>query len=252
MKIESLTNAKVKNWVKLKEKKYRDVMGLFIIEGDHLINEALKKGIVKEIIALDSSWEVSGIPFYEVNASIMKKLSSQISISPVLAICEKLNEAKIEGKVCLLDNIQDPGNLGTIIRSAVAFNFKTIIMSFDTVDLYNEKVIRASEGMIFAVNIIKQDLGQVIANLKKDNYKVFGTDVNKGTNLGDLAFSEKTAIIIGNEGKGMNANLKKECDAFIHIPMNPACESLNAAVSASIIFYEVSKNGNNENNKGES
>lgn len=241
MKIESINNKKVKEWSKLKEKKYRDIENSFLIEGDHLINEAMKKRMVKEIIALDSSWEIPGIPFYEVNETIMKRLSSQISISPVIAICKKQHESKIEGKVCILDRIQDPGNLGTIIRSAVAFNFKTIIVSLDTVDIYNEKVIRASEGMIFKQNIIKRNLEETLLELKRDNYTIYGTDVNKGINLKEISFPNKTAIIIGNEGQGMNSALKKHCDKMIHIPMNDDCESLNAGVSASIIFYEVNQ-----------
>lgn len=241
MKIESINNKKVKDWTKLKEKKYRDIENAFFIEGDHLLNEAMKKGVVKEIIALNSSFEIPGIPFYEVSQAIMKKISSQVSISPVVAVCKKLEAEKIEGNVCILDNIQDPGNLGTIIRSATAFHFKTIIMSLDTVDIYNEKVIRASEGMLFKENFIKTNLEDALCELKKDGYTIFGTDVVNGVNLKEIDFPSKVAVIIGNEGKGMKESLKEHCDKMIHIPMNSECESLNAGVSASIIFYEVNQ-----------
>ncbi len=244
MKIESLNNSKVKNWAKLKEKKYRDETNLFLVEGDHLLNSAMVNGSIVEIISTDETMEIPGIPFYLVTDSIMKKLSSQVSSSKVIGVCKKSEEQEIAGHVCLLDNIQDPGNLGTIIRSAVAFNINTLILSNDTVDLYNEKVIRASEGMIFHLNIIRTDLASIIKELKEKNYKIYGTDVLKGTNLKEITFPNKTAIIIGNEGKGMSEDLKKECDAFIHIDIN--CESLNAGVAASIIFYEVSSNGHNE------
>ena len=148
-------------------------------------------------------------------------------------------EKEIQGNVCLLDNIQDPGNLGTIIRSAVAFDIKTIILSNDSVDLYNDKVIRASEGMLFHINIIRMDLKDAIKELKEKNYTIYGTDVIKGTTLKEIAFDDKTAITIGNEGQGMKEELKKLSDKMIHIPIN--CESLNAGVAASIIFYEVTK-----------
>ena len=110
MKIESLQNPKVKEWIKLKEKKYRDLNNLFLIEGDHLLNEAMIKGVVREIISVDKLFDFEGIPFYEVNDSIMKKLSNQVSGTNVICVCEKLREREIKGNVCLLDNIQDPGN----------------------------------------------------------------------------------------------------------------------------------------------
>ena len=239
MKIESINNPKVKDWVKLKEKKYRDLNNKFIIEGDHLLKEALKKDLVLEVIAIDTKWEIDNIPFYEVNESIMKKISSQVSYSEVIAICKKQESKEIIGKVCILDNIQDPGNLGTIIRSAVAFNIDTIIMSNDTVDLYNEKVIRASEGMLFSLNYIRGNLEKIIDELKVLNYKIYGTDVINGISLKEVIFDNKSAIIIGNEGKGMNENLRPLCSNLINIPISNNCESLNAGVAASIIFYKM-------------
>lgn len=240
MKIESINNDKVKRWAHLKEKKFREQENLFLVEGDHLVKEALKKGVVKELIALNADYEVENIPFYEVTPSIMKKISSQVSISEVIAVCKKLESKPITGNVCLLDNIQDPGNLGTIIRSALAFNIETIILSSDTVDLYNDKVIRASEGMIFHLNFLKGDLPSIINELKSKNYQIYGTDVNKGTSLKNIAFSHKSGIIIGSEGQGMKSTLAPLCDELINIPLNESCESLNAGVAASIIFYELS------------
>ena len=139
----------VSHLAKLKEKKYRDSEQSFIIEGDHLLNEALKEGLVEEIITTDMSFFSNDISCYEVSDNIMKKISNQVSPSKVVAICKKVNPKEIKGNVCLLDNIQDPGNLGAIIRSAVAFNIDTIIMSEDTVDLYNEKVYEANRKSRF-------------------------------------------------------------------------------------------------------
>lgn len=239
MKIESLQNTKVKEWNKLKEKKYRDQQNEFLIEGDHLLKEALKKGVVKEIIAVDPIFKEDILPFYEVTESIMKKLTSQKSPPKVIAVCEKISPNLINGQVCLLDNIQDPGNLGTIIRSAFAFSINTIIISEDTVDLYNEKVIRSSEGMIFHVNIIRGNIKYWINNLKQLGYTTYGTDVTNGINLKKIAFKEKSAIIIGSEGNGMKKEHQKLCDEIIYIPMENNCESLNAAIATSIIFYEM-------------
>ena len=242
MKIESLNNSNVKRWKNLLEKKYREQEGLFLIEGDHLLKEALNLGLVKEIMASEEDFEVPGIPFYLVSDAILKKLSNQVSGTKVMAVVRKMEEKEIRGKVCVLDNIQDPGNLGAIIRSAVAFGIDTIVMSKDTVDLYNDKVIRASEGMIFHLNYYRGDLDEAFLKLKEMGYKIYGTNVKKGVNLKEIKFDYKSAIIIGNEGKGMREEYQKYCDSLINILISDKCESLNASVAASIIFYEMSDN----------
>lgn len=236
MKITSLNNPKVVFWAKLKMKKYRDIEHLFIVESEHLVSEALKKGIVKEIITTEEKeYEV---PTYNVSAEIMKRISTLITPSKIMAVCEYLMPDDIKGNILLLDHIQDPGNLGTIIRSAVAFNFSTIIVSEDTVDFYNDKVIRSSEGMIFNINLVKDNLLSIIPILKEKGYKIYGTDVKKGKNIKTID-NKECAIIIGSEGKGMSIEVKELCDDFIYINMSKVCESLNAAVASSIIMYEV-------------
>lgn len=241
MNIESVNNPRVKNWVKLKEKKHREETSTFLIEGDHILKEALKMGLVEEIIALDDSFKVDDIPYYIVSDAVMKKITSQVSISKVVAVVRKIESKEITGNVCILDNIQDPGNLGAIIRSAVAFNIETIILSNDTVDLYNDKVIRASEGMLFNINFVKGNLKEIIIDLKNKGYKIYGTDVTSGVDLKNVDFSLKTGIIMGNEGQGMKKELKEYCDNMINIPISSECESLNVAVAASIIFYEINR-----------
>ena len=240
MIIASLNNSKVKAWNKLKEKKFRDEENSFLIEGDHLVECALNYGVVKEIITTDENYKIPHIPVYYVTSSIMKKLSNQVTGTNIIAVCQKIPERQIQGNVCLLDNIQDPGNLGTIIRSAKAFGIDTLVLSLDTVDLYNDKVIRASEGLLFGLNIIKSDLKTIIKKLKENNYKIYGTNCKEGLELKKVAFVPLSAIIIGNEGRGMKPDLTSLCDEMIHIKIDG--ESLNAAVAASIIFYEV-KNG---------
>ena len=236
MKITSLNNPKVVFWAKLKMKKYRDIEHLFIVESEHLVSEALKKGIVKEIITTEEKeYEV---PTYNVSTEIMKRISTLITPSKIMAVCEYLMPDDIKGNILLLDHIQDPGNLGTIIRSAVAFNFSTIIVSEDTVDFYNDKVIRSSEGMIFNINLVKDNLLSIIPILKEKGYKIYGTDVKKGKNIKTID-NKECAIIIGSEGKGMSIEVKELCDDFIYINMSKTCESLNAAVASSIIMYEV-------------
>lgn len=239
MEIISLQNERVKNWLKLKEKKYRDETNTFLVEGNHLVEEAIKYGKVKEIILLNEMEYNSDLPVYFVAKEIIGKLSSQVTPANIFAVVEKLTEQEYTNKILILDQIQDPGNLGTIIRSASAFGFGTILCSLDTVDLYNEKVIRSTEGMFFGLNILKRDLEREIAFLKENKYTIYGTNVLNGKELDTVKPKEKMAIIIGNEGKGMNPCFQKFIDEFIYIPMNSKCESLNAGVSASIIMYEM-------------
>lgn len=228
MKITSLQNKQIIKWNKLKQKKYRDETNTFLIEGDHLINEALKNNHVLTTIGLNDSYD------YEVTEEILNKLSSQMSGTNEIAICKKIEEREILGNVVILDNIQDPGNLGTIIRSAVAFNIDTLVLSDDTVDIYNDKVIRSSEGMIFHLNILRKNLKEFIPNLQNEGYTIYAT-TPKGE--GKFSNTKKIALVIGNEGSGISKDILKMCDKNITIPMNENCESLNAGVCASILMY---------------
>ena len=234
MKITSVHNDNVKYWVSLKSKKIRDKERKFIVEGDHLIEEARKNNLIEYIIScVDENAD-----FY-VTKEIMEKISDQKSISYNAAVVKFIPEDSVNGNVIILDNLQDPGNLGTIIRSSVAFNIDTIIISDTSVDLYNPKVVRATEGMIFNLNIIRRKLEEVIPVLKNLGYKIVGTDVNEGIDVRNIS-KENVAIVIGNEGSGMSDSVRNLCDEFINIKISKACESLNAGVAASIIMYEVS------------
>lgn len=239
MNIESLANSHVKEWAKLNSKKYRDEVNLFIIEGDHLIEEARKKGIIKEVISIDKNV----VADYYVTPEIMKKISNQVSISNSIAVCYKLKEQEIKNRIILLDGIQDPGNLGTIIRSAVAFNFDTIVLSDDTVDLYNDKVIRASEGMMFHINIIRRNFNWFLEE-NKNKYNILITDVVAGENIRKIKLNNKMMLVIGNEGKGVRKEIKKYNNHFIKLSMSDDCESLNAGVAASILMYEINEAAN--------
>ena len=234
--ITSLSNSKVKEWAKLKDKKYRDETNTFLVESKHLVDEALKKGVVKELISLENpKYQDATIVSYEV----MKKITNQVTTPNICAVCYKLKSEEVKERTLLLDDISDPGNLGTIIRSAVAFGFRNIVLSLHSVDVYNPKVIRSSEGMIFHVNIIYSDLIDFINS--HSFLTIYGTRVINGKKLSDIKFNKQVGIIIGNEGRGMSEELKHFCKDLIYIPMNKNCESLNAGVSASIIMYEVSK-----------
>lgn len=235
MELTSTSNEKVKYFKKLQLKKFRDSEKLFLIEDEHLVNEALKHNIVECIITTTNN--KYDVLTYYVNEKIMNFLSEQTSSSKIIAVCHTLEEKDIKGNIIILDNLQDPGNLGTIIRSAVAFNFDTIVLGNTCVDLYNPKVIRATEGMIFNINIIRKDLIKFIEKIKED-YTIVTTDVNDGVDIKSLKY-DKIALVIGNEGNGVSAEISNRCDNKVYIKMNKNCESLNAGVSASILMYEV-------------
>ena len=238
MLITSVSNDTVKELVKLKEKKYRDKMDSFFIEGIDLCSIAYEKGLLREVYILDGAKNIyDGVPYTYVSMDVMKKISDLGSVSEYYGVCSKKVENDLGKRILILDDIQDPGNLGTIIRSAVAFNFDTIVISHGTVDLYNPKVVRSTKGMIFNENILVRDIESFLEEL--DDYTVYGTDVNDGVDIRKEKIAEKIAIVIGNEGKGISENVRKKLNKFIYLDMNPECESLNAGVSASIIMYEV-------------
>ncbi len=237
--IESINNEKIKRYSKLLQKKYRDETGLYIISTDHLVKEALKHNIVQEIFLLNGYENRYGNVTY-VNEQVMRKLTSLKTLPSVVAVVKKQDLNSIKGNVIMLDGLQDPGNVGTIIRSAVAFNFDTIIVGNNTVDIYNEKVLRASEGMIYNVNIIKQDLVDSIMELKLKGYTIIGTKVDNGKKIEDI-ICEKYAFIVGNEGNGISDEILNMCDEYIYIDMNKKCESLNVGIASSIVMYEINK-----------
>jgi len=241
MVITSLNNEHIKEINKLKDKKHRDLTGTFLIEGEHLVYEAIKENLVKELIVLEGEdFYCDNIPITFVSKEVMKKISSMDSYPNVIGVSNKKKEEKIGDRILILDDIQDPGNLGTMIRSSVAFNVDTIILSPRTVDLYNHKVIRSTQGMLFHINIIVKELTDIIEELKKDNYKIYGTKVDGGIDVKNTTYSEKYALVIGNEGNGMSEKVSDLCDEYLYIKMNDSVESLNAGVAASILLYELS------------
>ncbi len=242
MIITSLDNKEVKRYFKLKQKKYRDIEGLFLVEGEHLVLEANKAGLLIKVITTDEAFDYSNKII--VTKEIMKKISNLDTPPKVIGICKLIEERELKNKLLVLDGVQDPGNLGTIIRSAVAFNFDTIILSNDTVDMYNPKVIRSTQGMLFHINIIRRNLNEVIPKLKEDGYFIYTTDVSGGEDIRNIKIQEdqKIALVMGNEGNGVSDNITSLADKKVYIKMNPLVESLNVGVATSILLYELKNN----------
>ena len=235
----SIDNSKIKELKKLQTKKYRDLTGLFLIEGYKLVREAYEVGILKEVYLLEGTDYNPPIKPNYISTKVLNFLATTKTPQPIIGVCQKLIHKSLGNNILMLDNIQDPGNLGTIIRSSVAFNIDTIILSNDSVDVYNEKVIRSSMGMLFKTNVIYADLEDMIKQLKEQKYVIIGTKVDGGKDLNTFSKPDKYVIIMGNEGNGVKKSILELCDTYLYIPMNNNCESLNVGVATSIIAYSL-------------
>ena len=240
MVYSSISNEKIKSLRKLNSKKYRDLSGLFLVDGEHLVLEAFSSGYLEELILLEGSNFNLNVNTSYVTYDVMKYISSLDTPNGIIGVCRKKDCSIIGDKIVILDSIQDPGNLGTIIRSCVAFNVDTLVLSEECVDLYNPKVIRATQGMLFHLDIIiSSDIIDFVKNLR--GYRIFSTNVNGGNSLKSIEKCDRFAIIMGNEGNGVRDSLNKLSDCFIYIDRNSDCESLNVGVETSIILYELDK-----------
>ncbi len=242
MVITSLENKEIKTYAKLKQKKYRDSEKRFLVEGKHLVEEAKRANLLLKVIVTNED-EYNFPSKLMVTQDIMKKLSVLETPPNIIGVCKMREEEELANKVLVLDGIQDPGNMGTIIRSAVAFSVSSILLSNDSVDFYHPKVVRATQGMLFHVNILRRDLSSEILRLKERGYLIYTTDVEDGEEIQNITFQEekKIAFVMGNEGNGVSDTVKKLADKKIYIKMNPLVESLNVGVATSILLYELEK-----------
>ncbi len=236
----SIENERVRKYKKLEKKKYRDSEKLFMVEGEHLAIEAARAGVLETLIVRENQ----NHDFFDgdvmiANDKVIKYLSNLETPQGYIGIVRITKNQKIGDRIIVLDGVQDPGNFGTIIRSAKAFNADTIIISNDTVDPYNPKVIRASQGMVLNTNIIEGNLEEILPKLSE--HTIMGTNVVNGTDIRDIEKPSKFALVMGNEGKGVSEAVSALCTKMIYIKMNSACESLNVGVAASIILYELDK-----------
>ena len=241
MVITSLENDKIKSLCKLQQKKYRDESNTFLVEGEHLVQEADIANSIEELIITEDFISNYNYPTITVTKEVMKKISNLDNPPIIMALCRKNNSNEIKGnKIVLLDEIQDPGNLGTIIRSSLAFNVDTIVLS-NCVDLYNPKVLRGTQGMFYHINIVNKDTNSTIDYMKENNIPVYGTSVEGGLEVKTLTKQDKDkyCLIMGNEGKGLSKDILDKCDKKLYIKMNEKTESLNVGVACSIILYEL-------------
>jgi RNA methyltransferase, TrmH family len=241
-----ISKNEIKLILSLKRKKKRDELGLFIIEGEKLVLEALMfNAEFRSIYKLSSlDFKVESVQVKDVTATEMSSISQQITPAPILAVME-MNRHQFEpdklafAKILILDAIRDPGNLGTIIRTADWFGIKHIIASNDTVDIYNNKVVQSSMGAVFRTSVYYSDFA-IISQLKVRNsdFRVYGAFLKGESSRVLSQANDAGAIMIGNESVGISPQATQFVDTPITIEGNGEMESLNAAISASILLYE--------------
>lgn len=237
-KITSVSNPYIKELLKLQDKKTRDLENRFLIEGYHLVEEAKIANVLEEILIINESDAIENIETTLVNNEIISKLSKTKNPQSIIGVCKIESNNEIKGeRLLLLDDVNDPGNLGTLIRSALGFNIDTIILSPNCVDVYNDKVIRSTQGAIFKINIVTKDLREVIKFLKSKEIKVIGTSLNKSLGLNSLDSIKKYALILGNEANGISEEVLNQTDFNIKIDINNKLESLNVAVAGAILMH---------------
>ena len=252
--ISSKDNEFVKHIKKLKEKKYRDINNEFIIEGIKIIREAIEeKAEIKQIVICENCQNSNTIPrelMYEiakykciyVTESIFKTLSDVSTPQGIMAIigrnAKELEIDYTQDIIVALDDIQDPGNLGTILRTVDSIGLNQILVSKGTTDSYNPKVVRSTMGAIFRVKIIEcENLEQTLKEVKKHKFQILVTSLQTENSIYDIKYNKK-AIVIGNEANGVEQTIQKMADIKVKIPMLGKTESLNASVATGIVLYE--------------
>ncbi|GGA86341.1 TrmH family RNA methyltransferase [Ornithinibacillus halotolerans] len=244
--ITSLKNEKVKNWRKLHNRKDRMKTETFIIEGFHLIQEAIKSNWkIKEIIIQNDidlpSWiNDEDILVTVVEEHVFQHISQTKAPQGIAAVLQIQANSMISGnRVLLLDRIQDPGNLGTIIRTADAAGFDAVVLGEGTVDLYNDKVIRSTQGSLFHIPVVQDNLSVCINHLKDKGYSIWASALTNSKNFHSVKPTEKVALILGNEGSGIDPGLIDLSDEIVKIPIYGKAESLNVSIAAGILMYYI-------------
>lgn len=252
--INSLDNNTIKRVKKLKQRKYREEEQKFLAEGRKFLDFdyepeliILKEGY-ENLENINSKLEKFSCRKIVVNEKIFKELSSQENSQGVILIypyCPS-DIDRLQNSIVVLDKVQDPGNLGTIIRVADASGFRDIVLTKGSVDCYNEKCVRSSMGSIFNMNILYLEEGALLNLLKKRGYKLHMTALEKNSiEYTQMELAEKNAIVFGSEGNGVSAEFLKVADETVIIPIYGSAESLNVAMASGIILYKVRELMNN-------
>ena len=242
--IQSIQNDIIKSIDKLNDKKVRNSKKKFIVEGYHLVEEAYNHKLLEAVFSTNEAdfKKYQAVDHYLVNDAIIKKLSSTVNPQGIIGIVKMptykpLDLSKDSLRIVLLDSINDPGNLGSIVRTAAALGYDAIYMSSDTVDIYNEKALRATQGSIFKIPFFYASLADIIKTLKENKVKCIGTNLKKAVCIDQLPKEKRYSICFGNEARGMSDSISSLMDVNAIIPMSNKVESLNVLSASSIMMY---------------
>ena len=256
--INSKDNPRIKEIVSIMENRknrYKD--GLFVAEGLRFCKDAILSNVIVRSVYLSEEFiskhpdetvffEKNCSNIFEISENICKKIGSTVNSQGIFCLCEmpQVSNDLTGNKYIVLENLSDPGNVGTIIRTAEAFGISGVILVGNCVDIYSPKVLRSTMGTIFRIPIYKfENITELKKQLALNNIALYGAVLdNKSKKLSEISFKNKIAIAIGNEANGLSDDAICACDHFIFIEMNGGAESLNAAVAASIIMWEMQKN----------
>lgn len=259
--ISSRTNPLIVRMAKLSDKKYRDEERLFAAEGIKLFEEILSSDITPEYaFATEKNAHLltrlsQKTKCYTVSESVYEKISCEKAPQGVFCAIKYLDNfhkfdtiysGSLSAPVFCLSSLRDPGNLGTVMRTARAFGVGTLILSSDCTDLYSPKTVRASMGALFAVNTLRTpNLASTLRDLQDKGYTTYAAALDaSAVTLPSLAVTPKTCFVVGNEGHGLSEEIISACQNTVYIPMTEGCESLNASVAASLLMWEVYKSAN--------
>jgi TrmH family RNA methyltransferase len=268
--MRELSKEKLKQIHKLKTEKEREKGGKFLIEGLHLCQEALSSNWEVELVLFSSEFEKSsgnqrlvedfskrGIVIFRVKKKEIDKLADTETPQGIVALVKKkkftLSKDFLKKSSLLLglDNIRDPGNLGTMIRTADAAGTNGVLFSKGCVELYNPKVIRSTMGSIFHLPVVEGlDLKEVLPEMKVSGFKIFSSEVHEGKNYSRISYPEKICLLIGSEASGISKEISNLADERIKIPIFGKAESLNASVAAGILLYEIVRNKKGTSSEG--
>lgn len=248
--IRSQQNSSVKTWMKLQTAKGRKKFGSYLLEGEHLVLEAIQSGVsiqqmmIREDVLEQYQSFVAAYPTVIVSKEVFQKLANTSSSQGIIAVVpleKKSSPSSVApGRYLLLDAVQDPGNVGTIIRTADAAGFDGVFIGEGSVDLYNDKVVRSMQGSQFHIPIYHDSMEQVIEKMHQCQIPVAITALHtQAVGLDYLTGKESIAIIMGNEGNGVRESLIPLATKVVKIPMYGKAESLNVAIAASILMYQT-------------
>ncbi len=254
--ISSTQNERVKAWSSLLDKKYRDRTQQFIIEGIHLIQEALKHKVDLDVIVYDSE---RGVPeelveaarttshkleWVQASRAVMARCTGTDTPPPVFAVVNKLSmdHSRLYSDQCfvvVLDGVRDPGNAGTIIRSADAVGADAVILGKGCVDLYNPKTVRSTMGSLFHLPIIEADLSELLPKAKERHIHLVGTSLQANHSCYSYDWTQPTWLLMGNEANGLSDDVRESMTDAVIIPMVGESESLNVAMATTVLAYEA-------------